>query len=518
MHTLLSNSIQYWDAVALPAGDLRFEGPIARVSILLNKQPERLFFFLNDILRSTGIPQLSHPRFFKKIPSVIVDEIQNDLISINYSGITNSRISYVASLLKLEKVHLKSYLLALSQYGSKRRFKKYLNLFIKGILKKLDALSRVENLDSDIKDLLALYYFEGFLEITLLFDSDIFETEYIDILFRFLDNALLLLHWVDYVELTYSCEDYINKVKNFIQAENSFSKPLVSDNVMNIVNDTINVDLEAGATLYNRLVDFYLMSNIKKCDRLITAIGVLESYLYVKLSGNSIDGNDLYEVFSNRAKTRSAANGLRDKCYAGIHLEQDTARGAYETILDVLNHKCFSFLRDEKIVGIVSIPRVLEVYLQKMLKKYSNIFSENIKAVMKDKNGKYAGKAYLKYPAKLCAEITKEMNNLVKGGLYDWILESEDDLENLKYYFREFCRSGRPLSLQDSEKLKVKPKRKEILYGFFLKFMGTFQDNASDVYDFLKETLNDFTMGKISFVRNATSHVRKYEEHVNHRF
>ena len=516
MYTLLSNSIRHWDAVALPAGDQRYDGPLARVSILLNKHPEKVFYFLNGILKSTGIPKLSYPRFFKKISSFMPEEINKDLISITYSRTTNSRISYVSSLLKLEKLHLKSYLLTLSQSCSKCWFEKYLNLFIKGILINLDALSSVENLDSDIKDLLALYYFEGFLEITLLFDSYVSETDYIDILFGFLDNALLLQHWVDYVELNYNCEDFINKTKNFIQAENSFSKPKVSDNVVNIVNDTKDDNLNNGMALYNELVDFYLKLNAKKPKRLIAAIGVLESYLYLQFSGNTIDGIDkFYKFFSDRSKTQSAANVLRDTCYAGIHLEQDTSRGAYEALLDAINLKCFSFLRDEKIAGIISIPRILVVYLKERLEEYSKRYSENIKAVMKDKTGKYVGKAYPKYPANLCAKITEEMNNLVKGGLYDGILESADDLEKLKCYFREFCRSGHAMSLWDDEKVKVNKMRKEMLYGFFLKFMGTSRDKASDVHTFLKATLDGFTMGEDSFVKKATSHVGKYEEYVN---
>ncbi len=505
MYTLPSNSIYYWGIMVPPAKDQVYTGPLARVSLILKNNPSSFFNLLNVVLESTGCEVLKPSRYFCHIPSSELDYLKDDKISIPYSGKPNNLNQFIATLLKLEKRYLKYYLLKLSQHKNKTLFKKLLLIFIKGILIKFNQLNSTPCMNKEVTDLLTLHYFEGFLEIALCFNSYISDTECTETIFGFLDNNLIQQHWLNGVELSFECADYINKVKNFIETEYTVFHAGQSDTSV----------IDNGLSLYDNLLTFYNGCTDKTQAKLKNTIMALESFLYLILSGHTINcKNNIYKTLSNKSKCKNAAEYIRSIFYKEPHLGQDTARGAYETILSTINLEYFQFLSDE-IDNIASIPRNILSELQISLDKYSGIYGANLKSLRNNGCGVLTSNAYPIYSANICNTVIANMDALYIEHAKHTILKDETELDKLRTYFREFCKTGKPTDISEAEKVRVNKGCKHKLYGFFCKEMGTEKDTINRLDMFFDATIYEYNMTTESLNSGATRSIRAFKKYYN---
>lgn len=509
MCKLLSDSILNWGAVVAPAGDQYYKGLLARVSHLLRPGICNITSLLNCILNSAQIPTVKESRFFSDIPILIYKKIQTDTISIPYSEADDSLIQFISSLLKIEKIYFKYHLLELSQHQNKKLFKRVLLLVIKAILNRIASLQNLQNINREVKDLLTLYYFEGFLEIILIYDNYFSETEHIEPLFIFLENKLVQNYWINNVKLNYTCADYINKVANFIKANYTFSKQRVS------ANDTTKDTIPTGISIYNDLVNFYLSCDSKCREKLAPSISAMESYLYMIIKNHPIpDNDDIYDTLLDISKWHSAATSIRDEFYSTPHLQQDTGRGAYEITFSMLNHYCFLFLNN-KIDNIESIPRILKSYLQKMNDSYSKMLDSNFKSLGRDKNGILSSKIHPVCSEDLCTRIISEMDTLIIGTPNQMFLTCEEDLVTLKHNFREFCKTGIPIQMEETKKIELRRGKQQLFYGFLCSLLGTHSEDATNIHLFLKATLNKYnSTGEDYIIKQATKFARNYNAYI----
>lgn len=516
MFKLLSDSILIWGAVVAPAGDQCYKGLLALVSHILRPGICNITLLLNYILKSAQIPNLKESRFFSNIPTHLYNRISNDNIAIPYSEADNNLIRFISSLLKIEKIYFKYYLLKLSQYPNKKLFKKILLIVIKATLSRIESLQDQQIHNKEIKDLLTLYYFEGFLEIILTYDSYFTVTESSEMLFKFLKNEFVLKYWINNVELNYTCADYINKVANFIKTNYTFSKQLVSANKANdTTNDTTKDPISYGVTIYDELVNFYLSCDSKNREKLTPTISAMENYLYMIIKNHQIPDNDnIYDTLSDISKWHSVVENIIDEFYSAPHLLQDTGRGGYETIFIMLNHYCFNFLNNS-IKGVESIPRKLKSYLHERLAFYSKIPDANLKSLIKDTNGIISSKNYPVCSEDLCTRIIDDMEYLIKGNEKQKILQCEEDLEKLRHYFQQFCKIGIPTELHENEKIKLCYGKKQLFYGFFFNLLGTGRTQTESVHIFLEATMYGYDVGQDSLVSQAMVFYRKYATHIN---
>ena len=508
MCKLLSDSILQ-GAVVAPAEVPSYRGLLALVQCRMKNYAGDLTSVVSPTLESLGYRSLQPSSLYAGITYEDANISNHIVIRIPVYGNNDSFIDLITTLLGYEKYYSKCYLSKVYRTRSKQVFDRILKKIVSGVLSRIqNIVTNYSPAKNETLEILVLHYVTMVMEISLIWNTELFSKLY-PLLLPFFARPSNNNIERETILLEYNIIEFRNKVKSFIQEQESFSLQKVSAFNEELNSDTLKKYAEQAYNLYRELNELIQdVPNKSQDSHLNESLCVLENFLFHSYSGIPIPGKNWYNALCN---SRDYEN-IKINKYSNSITIQRASRASSDIISSFLSEPCLKFLIEGRIKAN-SIPRQLINYLTNLQCKYDGNFSKDLSPLYKDPDDNLFYSGYTKISKEKCVACTKDMVILCKGTDKTRIL-SDSDVEKLISHFNTYCKTGTIININNSLKITILNRKKEALCGFFIKAFESANVRMDDCYYFLYSIFTNAVTGYESFRKTKDRKIQAFDKHI----